>query len=145
PIAELAGGRIRKVHRRMVRAGGAIDGASPPSALHDLRKQGKELRYLLEFFAGLYPADVVKPMVRSLKSLQDTLGRFQDREVQAAMLRELREDVAGLERGAAALMAMGLLVERLEQEQADARAEFAERFAAFSSKPQRALVKRAFG
>ena len=34
---------------------------SPPEALHDLRKTGKELRYLLEFFAGAVPADVVKP------------------------------------------------------------------------------------
>ena len=63
--------------------GAAIDDASPPEALHDLRKKGKELRYLLEFFAGLYPAEVVKPMVKTLKALQDTLGRFQDREVQA--------------------------------------------------------------
>ena len=36
---------------------------SPPEALHDLRKSGKELRYLLEFFAALYPPEVVKPMV----------------------------------------------------------------------------------
>ena len=45
----------RAVYRRMVKAGRAIDDASPPEALHDLRKTGKELRYLLEFFAGLYP------------------------------------------------------------------------------------------
>jgi len=68
-IADLAAGRIRSVYRRMVKMGRAIDGASPPEALHDLRKKGKELRYLLEFFAGLYPPEVVKPMVRKLKAL----------------------------------------------------------------------------
>ena len=41
-------------------------------------------------------------------------------------------------------MAMGLLVARLEADQAAARAEFAERFAAFAAKPQRALVRETF-
>jgi len=39
---------------------------------------------------------------------------------------------------------MGLLVERLEQEQSAARAEFAERFAAFAARPQQTLVRTAF-
>jgi CHAD domain-containing protein len=145
PIRDVASRRIGRVYRRMVKAGGKIDDSSPPEALHDLRKQGKELRYLLEFFASLYPDKVVRPMVKTLKALQDTLGRFQDREVQAEMLRALRDDVAALDNGAAALMAMGTLVEHLEQQQAAARAEFAERFAAFAAKPQRALVRRTFG
>ena len=144
PIGEIAGERIRKVYRRMVKAGRAIDDTSPPEALHDLRKQGKELRYLLEFFAGLYPENVVRPMVKTLKALQDTLGRFQDREVQADTLRALRDDVAALDDGPAALMAMGLLVRHLERDQAAARDEFAERFAAFAAKPQRTLVKKTF-
>ena len=33
-----------------------IDDDSPDEALHDLRKRGKELRYLLELFGGLFPA-----------------------------------------------------------------------------------------
>ena len=56
PIGELAGERIRKVYRRMVKMGRAIDGASPAEDYHELRKKGKELRYLLELFgAPLYP------------------------------------------------------------------------------------------
>jgi CHAD domain-containing protein len=143
-IVDVAGERIAAVYRRMVRTGGAIDESSPPEALHELRKTGKELRYLLEFFAALYPGTVVKPMVRTLKGLQDTLGRFQDREVQAAMLRSLRDEVAALDRGPAALMAMGLLVDRLERDRAAARAEFVERFAAFGARSQRAQVKETF-
>jgi CHAD domain-containing protein len=83
-------------------------------------------------------------MVRTLKALQDTLGRFQDREVQAELIRSLRDEVKELDDGAAALMAMGQLVERLEEQQADARAGFAERFAAFASRRQRALVRETF-
>ena len=74
----------------MVKLGGAIDDDSPAEDYHELRKRGKELRYLLELFgAPLYPGEVVKPMIKSLKSLQDVLGRHQDREVQVAMLSSL--------------------------------------------------------
>jgi CHAD domain-containing protein len=145
PVGDVAGVRIAKVYRRMVKDGSAIDDDTPAEALHELRKLGKELRYLLEFFASLYPAAVVKPMVSSLKGLQDVLGRFQDREVQAALLRSLGDEVASLEGGAAALMAMGVLVQRLGEEQAQARTQFAESFAEFADKKQRKLVKRTFG
>ena len=138
----LASHRITRVYRKMVKMGRAIDDDSPAEDLHELRKVGKELRYLLEFFASLYPPDVVKPFVKTLKGLQDQLGRFQDREVQANALRELAP-----ERRAepATLMAMGVLVERFIKEEALARAEFADRFDAFASPEQRAVVKEHFG
>jgi CHAD domain-containing protein len=145
PVGDVAGAQIAKVYRRMVKMGSAIGDETPAEALHELRKQGKELRYLLEFFQSLYPAAVVKPMVTSLKGLQDVLGRFQDREVQAGLLRSLGDEVATLDGGAAALMAMGLLVQRLGEEQALARTQFAESFAAFAAKPQRKLVGQTFG
>jgi CHAD domain-containing protein len=145
PIAELAGQRIVKVYRRMVKMGSAIDDSSPPEALHELRKQGKELRYLLELFGlPLHPGDVVKPLVRALKALQDTLGRHQDREVQIASLRSFRDEVVTLRGGAGALMAMGVLIERLGEDERSARAEFAQRFASFAAHEQRTLVRKTF-
>ena len=145
PVADVAAERIAKVYGRMVTMGRAIGPDSPHEALHDLRKKGKELRYLLEFFASLYPPEVVKPMVASLKGLQDVLGRFQDREVQADSLRALGDEIAALEGGAAALMAMGILVQRLAAEQDQAREQFAERFEQFAAKAQRKLVAQTFG
>jgi CHAD domain-containing protein len=144
PISEVAARRIDKVYRQMVKMGKAIDDDSPHDDLHDLRKKGKELRYLLEFFSPLFPKKVTKPMVRTLKALQDTLGRFQDREVQVAMIRETASEIGPREGGSQALMAMGVLVERLEEQQQAARGEFHQRFAAFSSSKQRALVKKTF-
>jgi CHAD domain-containing protein len=144
PIQAVAGDRIRVVHQRMLRDGGRIDDSCPDEALHDLRKRGKELRYLLELFGGLYPADVVKPMVSALKRLQDVLGRFQDRAVQVEKLRALARDLATQERGPDALLAMGLVIDALDRDQHAARAEFAERFAAFSAKEQRKLVEKTF-
>ena len=70
----------------------------------------------------------------TLKALQDTLGRFQDREVQAALAARRSATRSRRARAApAALMAMGVLVERLDARPGAARAEFAERFAAFAA------------
>ncbi len=146
PIAEVAGERISKVYKRIVRMGRVIDSSSPSEDYHELRKTGKELRYLLELFgAPLYPSPVVKPMIKSLKSLQDVLGRHQDREIQCAMVRALAGEVSARPGGAEALMAMGVLVERLAGDQQTARGEFAETFAEFASPSQRKLVKETFG
>jgi CHAD domain-containing protein len=145
PVEEVAARRIRKVHGRMVSDGYRIDDASPAEALHDLRKRGKELRYLLELFGRLFPHDVVAPMVASLKDLQEVLGRHQDRNVQADTLRALARDLVREPGGPDAVLALGVVVERLEKEQAEARGEFAERFAAFASKKQRRLVAATFG
>jgi CHAD domain-containing protein len=145
PVGALAGERIRKVYRRMVKMGRAISVSSPPQDLHELRKKGKELRYLLELFATpLYPEQVVRPMVSTLKSLQNLLGRHQDREVQVGTLRALSNEVAALPGGSTALMAIGILVERLDADQLRCRSRFEERFAAFASKSQRRLIEDTF-
>ena len=80
-------------------------------------QRGKELRYLLEFFGGLWPSSVAKPMVKTLKGLQDVLGTHQDREVQADHLRSLADELAGVVGGLEALLVLGVLVDRLEAEQ----------------------------
>jgi CHAD domain-containing protein len=144
PIVDVAGRRIRKVYRRMLAMGAAIDATSPAGDLHELRKRGKELRYLLELFGGLWPRGVVKPMVRSLKELQDTLGVHQDREVQASYLRGLAGELAKSTGGPAALLALGVLVDRLDAEQREARDAFADRFGAFAAADQQALVAKVF-
>ncbi len=144
PIEAVAGHRIRSVYRRMVENGRRIDAASPPEALHDLRKRGKELRYLLELFGGLFPGAVVKPTVSSLKGLQDVLGRYQDRAVQAWQLEELGDELAVQAGGPAALMMVGVVLEYLDADQASARASFEERFDVFSSPERRELVRSTF-
>jgi CHAD domain-containing protein len=146
PIGAVAGERIAKVYRRMAKMGEAIGEGSPSEQYHELRKQGKELRYLLELLATpLYPEQVVRPMIKALKGLQDVLGHHQDREIQVTMLRSLGGEVAAGADGAAALMAMGVLVQRLEADQQAARCAFAPRFRAFASSQQRKLVRETFG
>jgi CHAD domain-containing protein len=144
PIEVVAGARIRSVYRGMVRDGGRIDDESDPEALHDLRKRGKELRYLLELFGSPFPEAVVKPMIATLKDLQDVLGRFQDRAVQADELRGLADDLAAEPGGPAALLALGPVLDAVLADQRDARRAFAEAFAPFAASDQRKLVRDTF-
>jgi CHAD domain-containing protein len=145
PIGAVAGKRIRKVYKHMVKMGRAVERDGPAQEYHALRKKGKELRYMLELFGvRLFPDEAVGPFIKSLKALQDVLGRHQDREVQIAMLRSSAEEVATLPGGGPACMAMGALVERLRLDERAARDEFAERFAELAAKPRRALVRETF-
>ncbi len=129
----------------MVKMGGAITPDSPPEQYHELRKKGKELRYLLELFGmELFDQDVVKPMIKTLKGLQDVLGLHQDREVQIEMLKELGGELVSRPGGAEVLMAIGTLIDRLEADAQAARGRFADAFAEFASDAQCKLVSEAF-
>ncbi len=143
PCAELAAERIGTLHRRALREGAAIDAASPAGDLHELRKTCKKLRYLVEFFHSLLDRDAAEAAIASLKGLQDTLGGFQDLQVQAdALLGYARELAREGQAPPPTYIALGMLVERLREEQARARSEFAARFGEFSRKSSRKDWKR---
>jgi CHAD domain-containing protein len=111
PIGELSGHRVRRVYKRLLKLGGPISAVTPAPALHELRKKGKELRYLLELFAvPLHSAAALEPVIEPLKALQDILGRHQDREVQVAVLRRVADEVSTLPRGPQAVLTMGMLI-----------------------------------
>jgi CHAD domain-containing protein len=124
--------RVARAHRRVLGPGARITPASPPEALHDLRKRGKELRYLLEIFSDLLPPHA-RGLVKELKGLQDVLGTFQDSEVQRAALATHAEAMlAAGAAPAATLMAMGEIAAQLHDDQLAARAEFDRRFTRFA-------------
>jgi CHAD domain-containing protein len=145
PVYGLACERIWKVYKRILREGRAIEANTPAEALHELRKTAKKLRYLMEFFQSLFPDARIKDLIRVLKTLQDNLGDFQDYEVQVHTLRAFShqmvdEKVAPPE----TLLAMGMLIEGLEQRQHLARDEFADRFEKFSAEQNRARFRELF-
>lgn len=133
PAIVVAAARIHKAHTRLLRDGRSIDDASPAVALHDLRKDAKRLRYLLECFGSLFPAVDVATAVKPLKALQDTLGTFQDTEVQAHALAAMAEQLVDRGAPAATLLAMGAVIENVHRRGEAARHEFAARFATFDS------------
>ncbi|MET0087797.1 MAG: CHAD domain-containing protein [Sedimenticola sp.] len=145
PVVTVAGRRIYRVFERLLADGRAIQPDSPAEMLHELRKDCKKLRYLLEFFQSLYPQKRVKPLIKALKSLLDNLGEFQDLEVQADKLREFAHQM--IEEGAVpadTLLAMGMLVDGLLRRQQLARGVFSERFTAFSSAENCAVFEALF-
>jgi CHAD domain-containing protein len=145
-ISQVCGERIATVYGRIVSMGEAISDASPAEDFHELRKVGKELRYLLELFGvQLFDADVVVPLIDSLKDLQELLGRHQDREVQVAVVRSLTGEVAPRPGGGPACLAMGTLVARLRDEELAARQAFAESFARLAATDRRDAVNDTFG
>jgi len=143
PCADLAVDRIGKLLRRALSEGAAIGKDSPPSDLHELRKTCKKLRYLVEFFHSLLDRDAAEAAIASLKGLQDTLGSYQDLQVQAdALLGYARELAREGKAPPPTYIALGMLVERLREEQARVRIEFAGRFGDFAHKTGRKSWKR---
>jgi len=145
PIGDVAGARIYKIYKRVLRDGKGIGPETPAEALHELRKSCKKLRYLIEFFQHLYPGQAVGPLVRAIKLLLDNLGSFQDLEVQAHKLREFARRMLHEQRaGADTLLAMGMLVDGLLRRQQQARSEFAETFSAFAQPANRKAFRELF-
>lgn len=140
PLGRLVAKRIARAHRTLVTNCRLISPDSPPEQVHDLRKDAKKLRYLLECFAGLLPGKATKRYVRSLKALQDNLGEHQDAEVHVEMLRGAAGELHSAGAAPATMVAIGRLTERLDRQRLTARAEFQERFAKYDTpRTERAL------
>jgi CHAD domain-containing protein len=138
----LAAASIATAHRRVLAGGAAITADSPPEHLHDLRKRCKELRYLLEIFAALYPPDAQWRAVRELKGLQDCLGEYQDTEVQrAGLLVFAAQLMAGQLAPAATLLAMGEIAAGLARRERAARAAFDGLFRDFARPSGQARIR----
>ena len=138
PLGRVVAKRIEKAQEKVLTDGRAITPETPGERLHDLRKDTKRLRYLLECFGSIFPNDDRKAFVSQLKDLQDNLGAHQDAEVHLAQLRDLAHDLH--ERAVVdtdALLAMGRLSDQLERRRTEERAAFAKRFARYDRKSNR--------
>lgn len=129
----LVAARLQQVHDDLVRDGRAIGPETPGSEVHELRKDAKKLRYLIECFGSLLPSSARAPFVKQLKKLQDNLGEHQDAEVHVAELRVMAHDLHDTGAAPDTMTAIGQLAEQLDQRRLAARAAFAEEFDAFDS------------
>lgn len=118
PVGEVAAERIERAFARVRKRGRRLSAETPAEAVHDLRIACKKLRYLLEFFRSLFATDRASAFIRALKRLQDDLGEHNDLQVQQRELQDAAGELfAAGGADAAALLAMGRLVERLESRQ----------------------------
>ena len=76
---------MRRAIARLRRNVGDLERQRTPRALHDLRKQCKRLRYLVEPFTSLYPQAPIAALLADLKRLQTMMGEICDRNAQLAL------------------------------------------------------------
>jgi len=146
PIGDVASERILKAYRRIVKRGRNLGDDPPPEMLHRIRIDGKKLRYLLEFFASLFPADDVAVLVGHLKGLQDNLGEFNDLCIQHEHLKTYLKDVVpDSQDPPTSAAAIGGLIALLNTRQIQVRMEFARTFTKFSRRRNADLFNRLFG
>jgi CHAD domain-containing protein len=104
--------------------------------LHDLRIEGKKLRYALEIFAGALPPVVRERCEESLARLQETLGEFTDHAAAADRFRRWSRDAS---------MAADRSVLRMLRRQESALADAARRrFARWWNPERRRDLRRTF-
>ena len=144
PILEVASHRIWRSYKRVLKKGLSIGSDTPANALHRLRIESKKLRYLLEIFRSLYDPKIAS-LIKELKKLQDNLGDFNDLEIQQQALSRLARSML-LEGASQAetVMAMGRLIEQLEERQSLERATFHTHFDRFARKRNRKLFRELF-
>ncbi|MEM8800637.1 MAG: CHAD domain-containing protein [Pseudomonadota bacterium] len=145
----LAAKALRIQLTRMLTDGRKITKRTPAEALHDLRKEGKKLRYILEMSRSVLAEELCSGLLKSLKRLQTILGNFQDFEVQADFLMEAADTMnrpalksqSAREARTKAVMALGVLSTRLMEKKTEARAQFAAEFADFDNEERSASLK----
>ena len=145
PIAKVANRTLRKQWRRLLNNGRRITIDTPPEALHDLRIDCKKLRYLLVAFECMYPRKSMAELIAAVRRLQNTLGAFQDFEIQQTKLREFAYQMTQRKTLAVdTTLAMGRLVEHLHHRQMQARQLFHQRWCELDCAANIALAKTAF-
>ena len=148
PAIVLARKFIFKRFKQVLKRGQAIGDDTPDEALHHLRIDCKKLRYLLEFFASLFPKDKMDKLIGYMKKLQDNLGDFNDLSVQQQELLTYLNGVLSRSRRADRLLcaaAIGGLIARLHGQQQGVRREFASAFAVYAGKKNVRLYRDLFG
>ncbi|WP_158971679.1 CHAD domain-containing protein [Chachezhania sediminis] len=125
---------IWKRYRKVCKIARAIDDTTPDEDVHELRIHCKKLRYLMEFFAPLFPAADIKALIKPLKVLQDNLGLFNDYSVQQASLQDFLDSRSGVRKQDVTIAkSIGALIAILHRRQLEERARVVSSFAHFDS------------
>jgi len=143
---EFACGLVKKRYDKVCKIARAIDDQSEDSVVHRLRIQCKKLRYLLEFFAPLFPEDESKSLIIALKQLQDNLGNFNDYSVQQRFLRQVLNNTIPDFNGREIKVAesIGALTTMLHRLQWKERRQVMKNFARFDSPEVHTIVTKLF-
>ena len=136
---------ITKRYRKVCKIARTIDTTTADEVVHELRIHCKKLRYLIEFSMPLFPRKKMKFLIKSLKVLQDNLGKFNDYSVQQISLGLFMSELSltGVN-GMKVAESVGALTAMLYQLQCRERNLVMENFAHFDSEKIRASFTALF-
>lgn len=109
PVTEFARTILDKRYKRLRKIGGKRADL-PEEDLHRLRIAGKKVRYVADFFRGLYPKKPTSKFVAALAEVQDQLGSLNDAIVSRQLLLALEGRIANTNDIEAARHASGLVL-----------------------------------
>ena len=95
----------------------------------------------MEFFQSLYSENQIKHFIKNLKGLQEVLGNFQDLSVQENTLQLFSEEMLSVNVHANTLLAMGVLIQKLDSLRGNARKDFSAKFATFKREENQSAFK----
>ncbi len=135
---EFTSGFARRIllqrYKKVCKIARSIDATTEDEVVHQLRIHCKKLRYLMEFFTTLFPAEEIRQRIKSLKRLQDNLGRFNDYSVQQIFLKNvLAGQPAGNAKGIKVAESIGALTAMLHRLQNKERRQVMKNFERFDS------------
>jgi CHAD domain-containing protein len=140
-VSKLSDELLCAINQKTLQHGKAIAKNSNAEAMHELRKSFKKLRYLMEFFRGLYPAGKsLRELIQTLVDVQDDLGAFNDRHIQIAMVKAFIEQSNDKE----AIKAAEQFIKNLAQQQLEAGKRFKDSYAVYASSASQDIVKEMF-
>jgi len=144
-VVGLARKFICKQYQQVMNLGNVIDDSTPDEEFHKLRIECKKLRYLLEFYAALFPQKEMAFLIKQLKSLQDNLGEFNDLCVQQPELKKFMDRVIpSHNESIATAVAIGGLIANLYHRQQQVRMAFSQKFQEFSQQENAKLYQKLF-
>jgi len=146
PSKVLAGKLVLKRYAQVCGIAGSIDRSTKDETVHQLRISCKKLRYLMEFFTPLFDKGAIKQLIKTLKVLQDNLGKFNDYSVQQAFLRQvLDHDLKRFKGNEMRITeSIGALTAMLYRLQKKERNQVMKNFVRFDSEETRRLFKELF-
>lgn len=134
PAHDYACSQIWKRYRTVCKVAARISSLTPDAEIHELRIHCKKLRYLMEFFAPVFPKQAFKSLLKPLKGLQDNLGLFNDYSVQQESLGAFLVTLGKNQHGEDLELAqsIGALIAVLHSRQLEERAKVVKSFARFN-------------
>ena len=130
---------VGKTWKKVIRHGRNISTVATDTELHALRIDCKKLRYLLEFYASVFPARTLQKVLKQLKTLQNNLGVFVDLSVQQTYLFDYLSSLEADTHAISFSAAIGGLITALHHEREETRQNFHNAFDTFDSDETEAL------